>query len=1048
MRHQLATIFGCAALACASQAVFAEEPAKADAEVVEVDPAMLEEIKFVKALVDGGYSDLAEGVIAATKKKWPESEAELFAVEIRGLLLLAKFDEAEKKIAALPDRKSSKYWAARVELGSFYFLKGRKEEGKKVYDEFFGLYKDKTPPKDLMGTYINAAFMWGQLLVKDRRFAEAIDVYAILLGQKLDKIQRGGVLCEASDISLRLAGDIEDMNKRKPILDRAEPWIKELQDDPDQPIYFGRSINMMAHLTMLRGDYARAQGLIEDFFPQLFELHQAIKASDPDGKNGSLRLSPLPQCRYLLATMQWAQAQEEFNKGAKKDDEVVKSLMFGALDKNGKRNGRGAYNHAINVFLRFPESSWSSAAGEMANEIKAFAKEKYGANVVDNISPEMIAKIRANQFKGAANKQLEGEYIEAIDGYVEVLGRYPEEMESIPAIEAVATCYLDLMVKAIIDKQKPLEEEYRQCASAVEGYLVERFCENDNKKLMTLAGDAVLRLANKEKERQQLNHELELKRLFAENFVGHPNAAGTAAGAASELMKSNKFKEAIEIWNIIAEKYEESQFYSAAFAQISQCYSKLGDNSNALESLKKYVEVEKNPLQQAQAQMQLAQMFKDDGLEMLKKAEEKAGSEEGAKMLTQASANIIRGIKQFSELSTKAEGMINTVSTPTGEKEKYSELREAGMFLIGDSWSRMVLPADKLENFRQRAADSFETYVKAYPKGKYTKAAYVKLGTIYTALQKSEEAKGALERLGRDFPDSDEAKNAKPRLAKSLVEMGMAKEGAAIYAEMLKTDGAYTSPQFVAAGEALIDAKAWDLANQAFDKAIAKATPEQVSSVAKAKIGKAKSLYRQKAYVEARESLDTFLADSKMSKLAIAEDAYLLIIEVASEQGRTEKNDELRAKDFGAAIGAVKKMRVYWAKKEQWELDSLDLMSADVQVRRMKAEEAMDLKEQAMETCAKAAASLQSFLQSRKVTKDRPLESISEGDKLNLERCYSTMIPLFSKLGAEQADRVLKFGQEYLDLFPNGKARTEVVNCMNQAKALSAAPAAQNEEGK
>lgn len=1048
MRHQLATIFGCAALACASQAVFAEEPAKSEAEVVEVDPAMLEEIKFVKALVDGGYSDLAEGVIAATKKKWPESEAELFAVEIRGLLLLAKFDEAEKKIAALPDRKSSKYWAARVELGSFYFLKGRKEEGKKVYDEFFGLYKDKTPPKDLMGTYINAAFTWGQLLVKDRRFAEAIDVYAIMLGQKLDKIQRGGVLCEASDISLRLAGDIEDANKRKPILDRAEPWIKELQDDPDQPIYFGRSINMMAHLTMLRGDNARAQGIIEDFFPQLFELHQAIKASDPDGRNGSLRLSPIPQCRYLLAKIQWMQAMEEFNKGSKKDDEVIKSLMFGSLDKTGKRNGRGAYNHALNVFLRFPESSWSPAAGELANEIKAFAKEKYGANVVDNITPEMISKIRANQFKGAANKQLEGEYLEAIDGFIEVLGRYPEEMESIPAVEAVATCYLDLMVKAMIEKQKPLEDEYRLCASAVEGYLIDRFCEADDKKLMTLAGDAVLRLANKEKERQQLNNELKLKREFAENFTAHPNAAGVAAGAASELMKSNRFKEAIEIWNIIAEKYESSQFYSAAYAQISQCYQKLENREEALKALQKYVEVEKNGLLQAQAQMQLAQMYKDDGIDMLKKAEEQAGSEEGAKMLTQASANIIRGIKQFTELSTKAEGMINTVSTPTGEKEKYSELREAGMFLIGDSWSRMVLPADKLANFRQRAADSFEAYVKAYPKGKYTKAAYVKLGTVYTALQKSEEAKGALERLGRDFPDSDEAKNAKPRLAKSLVEMGMAKEGAAIYAEMLKTDGAYTSPQFVAAGEALIEAKAWDLANQAFDKAIAKATPEQISSVAKAKIGKAKSLYRQKAYVEARESLDTFLADSKMSKLAIAEDAYLLIIEVASEQGRTEKNDELRAKDFGAAIGAVKKMRVYWAKKEQWELDSLDLMSADVQVRRMKAEEAMELKEQALETCAKAAASLQSFLQARKVTKEHPIESLSEGDKQNLERCYSTMIPLFSKLGAEQADRVLKFGQEYLDLFPNGKARTEVGNCMNQAKAMSAAPAAQNEEEK
>lgn len=187
-----------------------------------------------------------------------------------------------------------------------------------------------------------------------------------------------------------------------------------------------------------------------------------------------------------------------------------------------------------------------------------------------------------------------------------------------------------------------------------------------------------------------------------------------------------------------------------------------------------------------------------------------------------------------------------------------------------------------------------------------------------------------------------------------------------------------------------------------------------------------------------------------MSKLGIAEEAYLLIIEVASEQGRTEKDAGVRAKDFGAAIGAVKKMRAYWGKKEQWEQDSLDLMSADVTIRKMKAEEAMGLKEEALETCARAAAQLQSFLQARAVSADHPADKMSAGELKNLERCYATMIPLFSKMGADQADRVIKFGKEYLDLFPNGKAKTEIVNCINQAQAMSSAPkaAAQKQEEK
>lgn len=70
------------------------------------------------------------------------------------------------------------------------------------------------------------------------------------------------------------------------------------------------------------------------------------------------------------------------------------------------------------------------------------------------------------------------------------------------------------------------------------------------------------------------------------------------------------------------------------------------------------------------------------------------------------------------------------------------------------------------------------------------------------------------------------------------------------------------------------------------------------------------------------------------------------------------------------------------------------------------------------------------------------------GEVANLERAYATLVPLFARLGADQADRVMKFGQAYLDLFPNGKSRTEIGNAMNQAKAdlpnkpQAAAPAA------
>jgi len=271
---------------------------------------------------------------------------------------------------------------------------------------------------------------------------------------------------------------------------------------------------------------------------------------------------------------------------------------------------------------------------------------------------------------------------------------------------------------------------------------------------------------------------------------------------------------------------------------------------------------------------------------------------------------------------------------------------------------------------------------------------------------------------------------------------------------MLRTDGAYTAWQFVNAGEALIEAKSWSLANDAFEKAIHKAGTNQLLTVARARLGEAKALYKQKAYVQARDSLDQFLDDPKMSKMSIAVDAHRLMVEVASEQGRTEKDSDLRSKHFGKAIGSVKKLRNYWKNKPQWEQDSVDLMSADVKLRQMAAEEVMGLKEEADQSGRTAVSTLLAFLQSHCVDESHPADKMSAGELANLERCYATLIPLCAKLGSDFADNILKFGQEYLDLFPNGKARVDVQNAMNQAKTAGgkvaapvAAPAADDQIG-
>lgn len=1038
MIRKIFTVAGVTAFAAASAfSVFAADESDEAAAVGSEEALIDAEVSYVQALIDAQLPDFAEPVIAEVKKKWPAAEAKLFAAEISGLLALNKFDEAERRIASLPDRNSSKYWAARLTEANYFAALRRTDECMKIYDEFFA--KFATPPKDMFQFYIEAKYAYGQLLVRGERIDDAIAAYSSLLPQLKDGDQANWctIAVETCDLLIRKADALGSVKARAPVVAEAQKIIKELLWKRNLPLFFGRAISMSAHCQLLLGNVNKAQEFVQEYLPMLKELHDSIVAQDPDGRAGLLRSSPMPQCRYLLAEMLWKNAQDEFKK-PKHDDNRIKDMLFGAR-VNGKRNGAGAYNHALNVFIQHPESPWAVKAADLADAIENFAMEKYEAKITKKIGPEQLEKLREMQFQNAENEFLEGNWAAAVKLYEDALEKYPEcGKPSVRALENTVSAYH----KQYFDKNNPASDEQRELwrltLDAIEGYLSERFAGSKDSAVYIEAGDAVVRIAAAEKQFGEPARADRLYKAFLKNYRRHFNAPGTASALAGEAYRAENWAEALALYRIIGEYFPKSQYYVPSFSALSACYSKLGDKANAIATLKEYVGLEDDPLRRMQSQMRLAQMYQKDGLERIAAAATNESEEAVAKAEAVGSAQIIRGIQQFTDFAGKAKAAAAEKGVSKSDKKEYEHLAELALYYVGDCWSRLQKPAEKLEEFRKRAAENYETYVKEYPTGEYAKYAYVKLGTIYTALGDIEKSKHALERLAERFPDSDEAKNSKPRLARSLIEMGLKKEGAEIYSEMLRTDGKYTAWNFVQAGEALIEARSWDLANQSFEKAIRMAGTNSSTVVAHARIGEAKALYRQKNYAGAREALDQFLSDKRYSGMSMAVDAYFLLVEVASEQGRTERDDVMRGKDFGAAIGALKKVRQLWAKKEPWELDRTYLMSADVYIRRMQAEEMMGLKEKALESCARAASTLQAFLQSHAPDENHPFDKFLPGERENLERCYVTMVPLFAKLGGENSSVALRYGNEFLNLFPESAGMQTVQNAMNSARASGA----------
>ncbi len=1007
----------------------AAEEAAASAEEA-ANPELDEAVAYVEALVNNGYPDFAEQVSAEVKAKWPEADVQLFAIDVRGLLSLGKFEEAERKIAALPDRKGSKYWAARLEMANNYFFRNMKAECLQIYDEFFKAFAK--PPKELQKFFVNASYSYGQLLFEDRQYARAAKAYDALL-----PLVKGKEWChlasETAKVYMKLADEL-GRGKNESALASAEKIVDKLLWHQDKPVFFGQAVSMKAHIAVMRGKPDRARDIVEEYLPVLQELHAQMQELDPDGTQGLLRLSPLPECLYLQAKMLWDAAQEAY-KAPKRDDEKVKSYMFGARDpRSGRRDGKGAFNLAVTVFLRFDTSPWAVSAGELSEEVREFAEKHYNAKIKTNVTKEQIAKMRAAQFKEAGTLFLSDRYAEAIEAYYAALEKYPELPESVQAVANIASALLDLYAE---EKDEAQKELHRLDADAVGAYLSERFAGNADRSLMLAAGDATISLAAKERERGDPGRADWLLEQFCTNYRRHPNAPQVAASQAGAAQKAEDYSEAIARWKLLGRYYTNSTYYASSLAQIAFCCGKLGDAEGQMAYMADYLKIEKNNLLRLQAQMQLAQMYQKAGLERLSSAETNETAEAVAAAEKAGSALVIRAIQQFSRFSGEAAKAVADPATTKADREKYETLREAALFLVGECYGRITRPEAALAKMRERAAKSYEEYVEAYPEGKYVKTAYVKLGMIYTAMNEMEKSKDALDRLSRAFPDSEEAKNAKPRLAKSLMEIGMRKEATEIYGEMLHTDGKYTAGQYLNAGEALIEAKSWDLANQAFEKAIRLAGTNQVTTVAKARLGLAKTSFRQGSLAEAREAIDLFLEDPKMSRMLIAADANFLLVEVAKEQGRREKDAVLRAKHFNAAVGALRKVKGYWAKKPQWEQDRLELLSGDVVADRVKAEEEMGLAEEALESCGKAASKFLSFIQAKSPTESRPLSAFEAGERDNLERAYASAVALWSHKGMNQADFVIRYGNEYLALFPNGKFRTEVVNNVNQAKADS-----------
>lgn len=1004
------------------------------------DAALEQEIKYINALSDYGYVDFAPAVITAAQRKWPDAKGVLEAVTIRSELRAGKQDEVAKKIAARPDQNSLDTWLLKLELAASYWSFSKFNEADALYKEFFKRFPKV--PQSVRKTYTEGALRYIMMLEQIDRRADALPYYKLAMDQSPTQDVMKDIRASYLKAVLAQAETMPAGKERDALIKEADDLARKMVWNQDT--YFGDAINGMAHVKMLRGDVKGAQEMIKEYLPDLMNIHSQLKEQDPDGSKGILRVSPLPQCRYLIGSMLYDQAKAEAGK-QKPDEELIKSLLLGERDpKTKKRNGQGAFNHLINVYVNYPESQSASAAGDAVEAIQNMIQDRYNTTLKVNVSEEQRAKVRRQQYVEADVKFNAGQWAEAAEAYSKTISRYGLNAESLAPLARMAESYINAGSKD--GKLDPMAKLYAETITAA---LAEGF--SGVPKLRDRAGNEVQKLAALYGQVGLRSLQEETQNLFFRFYPSHPAAVAMQINVAEEKATAGDVAAAEALYNQVAEaatgEAQRRERFAALYGLLKIVQPKptgvKPDAEKELERAKQLVAhfegIERPGSSAAMAQFFLADAYRHHA-EALRKAVKDNSSD---KTITEDYATAASIYKKLAEELSKKE---NIYASTAKETETNEQFLENALYLQGVCMQRLPSVGNEARDkaIKAMAGKFFQNYLARYPKGRNAPAALLQIGTLQAAQGDIEASRATLDRLTRDFPESDEAKNSIPLLADSLFQMGMRGEAINTYKRMFAAGGTYTPGQYMDAGTKLLDAGEAKLAVEACD-AVLKAK-NAAAWQPQAMLLRTRALLADKqpeaAYKQIIEMLD------KYGKTRAALDANLALIEVAGEQVLREKTfsgrNELLRKTQEAVTFITSRSRAQAESENPAERKAyaalivrLRLSVAEV-AEKMYQMEAESKSENARGVLGDAINAYRTAITS--VGASDPTDpAFSE----NVQKAYLGSLRLTQAFAASETDPAAKkavlqdiiaIGEEYLGKFPNGTYRTDVTNAVAQAR--------------
>jgi TolA-binding protein len=968
------------------------------------DPAaaeLKEGLRYAKGLQELRLPDIADLVITELEGKFPEAKAVSAKIKVEGELARGQFDVVKQRIAAEKDADSVETWAMKLALADAYYAYGKYPEAKGLYESFFERFAKETPPA-LQTFYNESAYKYAQMMLYLKELKSSLAAYERVLKGKLERHVERQCLAEMADVALRLAKETADAKVQEELYKKVEGWADKLLWVQD--IWFGKAIVLKAHVEMLRGKPDAAKKLVDDYMGTLQAIHQALVEQEAEMGEPLTRVSPMAECRYLLAAM-LQEESETLMKQPGYDKEAVLSMLIGTRGADGKRLGNGAYQHFINVFLKYAESAWAAEAGERAEQVRLVITEVFGGSITTSVTPEQTERVRTLQFRDARMLYSQGQVKNAKERLLLVLNQFPDVPDAVPALGDLARCF----IQAIVDD--PGEELY---ADTVIGHLAERFSRKGETR--GVAGDELIRLAEYWLEVGRADKRAQAYDLFFANYPDHSMASSYMLSFGERHYKEQNYPAALSYFTQVAQTYSNNPTAFAALNRIASIYEETGDVTNQLSAIDAYVEKlgarDKPGQELMNARYRQAQAYKTYGTMLVKDSTNETDKVLGSQWIGRAAV-------AYSKLADVLKDPNNPYQVNDAERKSNASLHEAALYNMAYCLSQISQPAENVPAIRKKAIEAYEGLVSHFPKSPLAPTALIQVGSLWTIMRDAAKAEATLSQLIKNYPDSQEARSALPLIANNLMNLGMREEAVPRYRQMFAETGSkYSDLDLLRAAQVLTTAKEYDLAQQGLERVLARTKDKNI--IAPAKLAQGNLLLMRGKYEEAVEALKIFIKE--FSGYALMLDANDLLSRAASEAGMRAKDDLKRKMLFNDAVDAMKQVR-------QRRTNQVDMAKSDIEVgrimaRKAQAEVEFNKPEAAEDSRGKALISYQAFIDST--------------DAANLalaplvETAYAESLPLLL------AHKKWRFAAEnceaYLTTFPRGRFVSQMRTWLNQAQ--------------